>query len=204
VEAPRPTNRLKEIPTKEVRAMAEVLRVHVFPPGMRLEVVRGNLTEEAVDAIVNAANEHLAHGGGVAGAIVRAGGASIQAESARLAPVPTGSCAVTLAGSLPCRHVIHAVGPVWGRPGAEALLASAARSALEAADGLGLESVSMPGISSGIFGCPKDTCARILVEESIAFLAREPAPSVRLLRLCNIDAPTTEAFAAAFDRAFPD
>jgi O-acetyl-ADP-ribose deacetylase len=202
VQAARTAKLLGVTLTEEVLGMSDAVRSRVMSSGARLEVVRANLVEETVDAIVNAANEHLAHGGGVAGAIVRAGGAVIQEESDRLAPVPTGSCAVTSAGRLPCRHVIHAVGPVWGRADAEPLLASAARSALEAADRLGLASVSMPGISSGIFGCPKDVCARILLDEAVAFLTREPAPSVRLVRLCNIDAPTTEAFAVAFDRAF--
>jgi O-acetyl-ADP-ribose deacetylase (regulator of RNase III) len=184
--------------------MSGIVRERLLPSGARLQVVRGDLTAETVDAIVNAANERLAHGGGVAGAIVRAGGGTIQDESDRVAPVPTGSAAVTGAGRLACRHVIHAVGPVWGRSDAPELLASAARAALEKADGLALASVSMPGISSGIFGCPKDVCAETLLREALAFLTRDPAPSVRLLRMCNIDAATTEAFAEAFDALPPD
>lgn len=179
--------------------MGEVARVSTFASGARLEVVQADLVEEDVDAIVNAANSQLAHGGGVAGAIARAGGPAIQAESDRVAPVVVGACAITGAGRLSARHVIHVVGPVWGTPDCERLLGSAARSALRLADRLGLASVSMPGISSGIFGCPKDVCARILTEEARAFLTREPAPSVRVLRFVNIDSATTEAFARALD-----
>ncbi len=181
--------------------MNQVVRERLLPSGARLQIVRGDLTQETVDAIVNAANERLAHGGGVAGAIAHAGGPAIQQESDAVAPCPTGGAVVTGAGRLPCRHVIHAVGPVWGRAGSEQLLGSAARSAFERADELALSSVAMPGISSGIFGCPKEICARTLVREALDFLARDPAPSVRLVRLCNIDAPTTEAFAQAFDDA---
>lgn len=179
--------------------MAEVLREAVLRNGTVLQVVRGNLVEEQVDAIVNAANEKLVHGGGVAGAIVRAGGEVIQEESERVAPVATGSCAVTGAGALPCRYVIHAVGPIYkGVPSDDVLLAAACASALAAASELGLESVSMPAVSSGIFGFPKDRCAAILTREVMRFLERDPG-SVRIVRLCNIDQPTADAFVAAFD-----
>jgi putative ATPase len=173
--------------------------------GAVVQIVRGNIVHEHVDAVVNAANEHLRHGGGVAGAIVSAGGRVIQEESDRVAPVPTGSCAVTSAGALPCRYVIHAVGPVYsGSPRDDELLASAARAALTEAERLGLDSVSIPAISSGIFGFPKDRCARILLDEVRAFLGSDPPPHLRTVRLCNFDQQTVDVFAAAFDRAFAE
>jgi len=98
--------------------MNQVVREVTLPTGQVLRIVRGDITEERVDAIVNAANSHLKHGGGVAGAIVRKGGESIQRESdewvRQHGPVPTGQVAVTGAGNLPAKAVIHAVGPVWG------------------------------------------------------------------------------------------
>ena len=147
--------------------MRQILFEHTTPGGQVIRVVQNDLTTEAVDAIVNAANEHLAHGGGVARAISRKGGPVIQQESSAWVcehgPVPTGSAAITGAGSLPCRYVIHAVGPVWGSGDEQAKLASAVRSALDLAGEHELRSVSMPGISSGIFGFPKPLCARVML-----------------------------------------
>jgi len=104
--------------------MREIIFDHQTAAGQIVRIVRGDLTQEPVEAIVNAANEHLAHGGGVAGVIVRRGGHVIQEESSRWVrehgPVPTGGAAITTAGQLPARYVIHAVGPVWGTGDEEA------------------------------------------------------------------------------------
>ena len=154
-----------------------------------LEVVQGDLTEQAVDAIVNAANSSLQHGGGIAGAIVRRGGEAIQSESDRIAPVPVGGAAVTGAGRLPCRYVIHAVGPMWGEGGEEAKLRSAVRSALARAEELGLESVAVPAISTGIFGYPKAAGCRVVAEEVGEHLTAA-AGSVARVRLVAIDVET--------------
>src|SRR5512146_11618 len=109
--------------------MNTIIRTISYPSGQRLELVSGDLTEEQVDAIVNAANSHLAHGGGVAGAIVRRGGPSIQAESDawvhKHGPVTHAEPAYTGAGRLPCRYVIHAVGPIWGAGDEDGKLADA-------------------------------------------------------------------------------
>ena len=102
--------------------------------GKIIEAKIGDIAGEKVDAIVNAANEHLRHGGGVAGAIVSKGGKSIQEESKRAAPVPTGSAALTGAGSLPATYVIHAVGPIWGSGDEERKLQSAFKSAIRIAE----------------------------------------------------------------------
>jgi O-acetyl-ADP-ribose deacetylase (regulator of RNase III) len=178
--------------------MRQVLFEHMTPHGQAIRIVQGDLTEEDVDAIVNAANEHLAHGGGVAGAIVRRGGPAIQQESAAWVrehgPVRTGSAAITGAGTLPCRYVIHAVGPVWGTGDEEAKLSSAVRSALDLAEEHGVRTLSMPGISSGIFGFPKALCAGVILGAMRAWLAGHPHSSVRELNACNIDTQTAGVF----------
>jgi O-acetyl-ADP-ribose deacetylase len=161
-----------------------------------LEVVRDDLTLQAVDAIVNAANSSLAHGGGIAGAIVRRGGDEIQRESYERAPVPVGGATVTGAGRLVCRHVIHAVGPVWGEGGEEAKLRSAVRSALELAERLGLESLALPAISTGIFGYPRAAGCRVIAEQVRAH-AERPGGSLRLVRLVAIDDETASQLLAA-------
>ncbi len=144
----------------------------------RLELVQGDITSLEVDAIVNAANERLAHGGGVAGAISRRGGPTIQRESSewvrRQGRVPTGSAAITGGGRLPARHVIHAVGPVYrGRAEDAELLASAVRSSLELADEHGLKSLALPAISTGIFGYPLADAAQVMLPAALAYLEGE-------------------------------
>lgn len=142
-----------------------------------LELIEGDVTTLDTDAIVNAANEHLIHGGGVAGVIARKGGPAIQRESdawvRQHGPVPTGSAAITSGGNLPARYVIHAVGPVYGRRDAALLLSSAVRAALRLADEYGLKSVALPAISTGIFGYPMEEAARVMLEAAIAYLRSE-------------------------------
>jgi len=186
----------------------EVLFEQTFEDGRVVRIVYGDLTAERVDAIVNAANEQLAHGGGVAGAISRKGGPTIQAESDRWVrehgTVHTGTAAITGAGNLPCRYVIHAVGPVWhgGGHGEDGLLASAVRSALEMADRRSLASISLPAISAGIFGFPRDRCARIILQMVRDYLAAHPGGSLREVNLCIIDRETGDVFLAEARRQF--
>jgi O-acetyl-ADP-ribose deacetylase len=134
-----------------------------------LRLVNGDITERNVDAIVNTANSYLRHGGGVAAAIVRKGGVIIQEESdkivARTGFVPVGSAVITTAGKLPCKAVIHTVGPRMGEGNEDSKLRKAVRSSLLLASEKGFRSISMPAISSGIFGFPKDRCAKILVQD---------------------------------------
>lgn len=130
---------------------------------LRIEIIEGDLTELDVDAIVNAANSALQHGGGVAGAISRKGGPSIQRESDEIGHVPVGSAAVTGAGSLSARWVIHAVGPRMGEGNEDEKLRSATRAALDRAEEIGAVSVAFPAISTGIFGYPIDRCASIML-----------------------------------------
>lgn len=167
---------------------------------------QGDLCAEAVDAIVNAANEGLGHGGGIAGAIVRRGGSIIQQEPDRIGRVVTGSAAITGAGTLPAKHVIHAVGPKWHGytpENADRLLASATTAALEIARARGLESVAFTAISSGIFGFPKDRCATVMLRAVRDWADAHPADSPRDIRFTIIDDETGGVFAAAFDTDFP-
>ncbi len=150
-----------------------------------------------MEAIVNAANTHLAHGGGLAGAIVRRGGRSIQEESNRVAPVPVGGAAVTGAGSLPARWVIHAVGPRWGEGEEESKLRSAVSSSLDRAAELGARSVALPAISTGIFGYPKAEGTRVIVDQVIRWLCAHPRSSLGRIRLTAFDRPTAQLFARA-------
>ena len=162
-------------------------------------VLQGDLTEARVDAIVNAANEQLLHGGGVAGAIARKGGPVIQEESRRLAPVPTGGAVITSGGALEARYVIHAVGPRGGQPDADRLLASAVRSSLALAEERGLRSIAFPAISTGIFGYPLASCARILTGEALAWL-RERDHALEEIRVVLFDAEAYRAFAEELSR----
>jgi O-acetyl-ADP-ribose deacetylase (regulator of RNase III) len=143
-----------------------------------LELVEGDITNLDVDAIVNAANERLAHGGGVAGVISRKGGPTIRRESDAWVRahgrVPTGSAAITSGGQLKARYVIHAVGPIYdGTDRSAELLASAVRAALRMADDHGLKSVALPAISTGIFGYPMEEAARVMLRAAIAYLEGE-------------------------------
>ncbi len=165
--------------------------------GCTVAAVLGDLTELPVDAIVNAANSALAHGGGLAGAIVRRGGAVIQEESDRLAPVPVGGAATTGAGALPCRWVIHAVGPRWGEGDEELKLRSAVRSSLVEATRLAARSLALPAISTGIFGYPKRDGTRVIVDELCRWLVAHPQTTLRDVRLAAFDEETAALFATA-------
>jgi O-acetyl-ADP-ribose deacetylase (regulator of RNase III) len=136
--------------------------------------VVGDLTKQPVDAIVNAANAELAPGGGVCGAILRAGGEEIFEEAALLGGCPTGDARATGAGRLPARYVIHAVGPVWhgGGVGEAELLASAYRRSLEVAEELGCRTVAFPALSTGIYGYPLEEAARVSVTAVRPFAER--------------------------------
>jgi O-acetyl-ADP-ribose deacetylase (regulator of RNase III) len=153
-------------------------------------VVRGDLLKEPVEAIVNAANGHLAHGGGVAAIISRAAGPALQAESERLVaargPFPTGCAVVTTAGRLPFKGVIHAVGPRLGEGDEEVKLFKALTASWERAQENGWSSVSFPAVSSGIFAVPLDICAR-------AYLKAARASRLRKVRLCLRDQPVIDA-----------
>ena len=164
----------------QARASIEIV-AEASAGGARVRVIRGDLTEAPVDAIVNAANSHLQHGGGVAGAIVRKGGQVIQEESDRIGFVPAGKAALTSAGRLPARFVIHTVGPRWGEGDEEAKLASAVASALDLAEEKGFATVAMPAVSGGIFGSLKKSGAHIIVPRSRPSGARQKRKNHRYI-----------------------
>jgi O-acetyl-ADP-ribose deacetylase (regulator of RNase III) len=163
-----------------------------------LRLVSEDLTERDVDAIVNAANDRLQHGGGVAGAIVRKGGRIIQEESDRIGFVPVGGAAMTSGGNLRARQVIHVVGPWMGEGDEDAKLRKAINSVLTLASEQGITSISVPAISAGIFGFPKDRCAKILVGETAVYFKKRQESTLRLVEFCIFD---KEAF-GCFEQEF--
>lgn len=172
-----------------------------------LEIIQGDITCEKVDAIVNAANEYLAHGGGVAAAILKRGGEIIQEESdawvRQHGPVAHAKPAFTHAGRLPCRYVIHAVGPIWGSGEEDEKLAAAIKGCLALAEELQLESISFPAISTGIFGFPKERAAEIFMGTIEEFFIQKVKSNLKLIRITIIDQPTHDCFLKAFQNFFP-
>jgi O-acetyl-ADP-ribose deacetylase len=163
-----------------------------------VRIIDGDLTEAPVVAIVNAANSHLQHGGGVAGAIVRKGGSIIQEESSRIGFVPVGQCAVTSAGKLPAEYVIHAVGPRWGEGDEEEKLRSAVRNTLKTAEERKFSTIAMPAISAGIFGFPRDLCAHVIVETIASFIAEDS--TVKEIGIYLVEPQIIDTFSAEIDR----
>lgn len=173
-----------------------------FISGQRLEINQGDLTRQKVDAIVNAANERLQHGGGVAGIIVREGGEIIQRQSNNWVKdhglVGHDNPAYTSAGSLPAKYVIHAVGPIWGSGAEDQKLSVAISGSLRVADDLHLNSIAFPAISTGIFGFPKERAAGIFMTSIKDYFKNNPLSGVKLVRLVLYDEPTLTAFLKAF------
>jgi O-acetyl-ADP-ribose deacetylase (regulator of RNase III) len=179
----------------------DVVAREEFPGGRAFEVVAGNLLEEDVDAIVNAANGHLAHGGGVAAAIARVAGPELVEDGDRIVreqgEIPVGEAVVTVAGALPFQGVIHAVGPYQGQGREEERLERALRAAFLRAHERGWASVSFPAVSSGIFAVPLDVCARAYRAAVRGFWAEHPDTSVKSLRLCLFAGPLLDVMKEA-------
>lgn len=171
----------------------------------RLSLVRGDITTQATDAIVNAANSSLMGGGGVDGAIHRAGGPAILEECkqivARQGRLPPGKAVVTTGGNLPAKYVIHTVGPVWhgGNQGEDKILAGCYTESLQLAEEKRLNSISFPSISTGAFGYPVDQAAEVALDAVISFL-REKARSLKEVRFVLYDLRTYEAYQKALQK----
>jgi O-acetyl-ADP-ribose deacetylase (regulator of RNase III) len=164
----------------------------------RVRLVQGDITAQEVDAVVNAANSSLLGGGGVDGAIHRAGGPAILEECRRLGGCETGDAKATTAGRLAARYVVHTVGPVWrgGGNGEDELLASCHRASLRVAAGLGCRTVAFPAVSTGVYAFPVPRAARIAVGAVADALAEHDLDEVRFVLF---DRATYDEFASALD-----
>jgi len=183
--------------------MNQVLRAHIFENDHEVMIVQGDITLEDVDAIVNAANKWLKHGGGLAGIISRRGGLEIQRKSdlwiEEHGPVSHADPAYTTGGKLPYKYIIHAVGPIWGSGDEDNKLAAAVSNSLRVADELKLKSIALPAISTGIFGFPIDRAAGVIFNAIGHFFSQSPASNLELVRLTLFDQPTVDIFLRIWD-----
>lgn len=163
----------------------------------RITILQGDLTAQTCDAIVNAANNDLQLGGGVAGAIRRKGGPAIQEECDRVGPIPVGEAAVTGGGRLAARYVIHAASMRLGEPTSEPNLRASTRASLLRAKELGIRSIAFPAVGTGIAGFPMRRCAEVMLEEALAHLAGET--SLQEVRFVLYGADAYETFREYFE-----
>jgi putative ATPase len=193
--------------------MNSILVEKTLSSGQTLQIVQGDITIEEVDAIVNAANEHLQHGGGVAWAISKKGGPTVQQESddwvRAHGPVSHSHPAWTSGGDLPAKYIIHAVGPVWGDTHAvgtsgseDTKLAAAVTGALRVANELKCKSIAMPAISTGIFGFPKDRAAGIIFKSIDTYFGAKADSSVKTVRIVLFDDASVQAFLDVWKRTW--
>lgn len=168
--------------------------------GTQLELLEGDITALDVDVVVNPANANLKLGSGVAGAILKKGGQSIQKECNRIGGTQVGTAVITGAGELDAKHVIHAVGPKMGEGDEDRKLSSAVRSALALADRHGLRSIAVPAISTGNFGYPTDRCARITLTEIHRYL--QGGTKLDRVVVCLFDEKTFSTFRRELRRGF--
>lgn len=167
-----------------------------------ISLVRGDITKEESEAIVNAANSRLAGGGGVDGAIHRAGGPKIMEECLKIGGCPTGQAVITTGGNLNARYVIHTVGPIYrdGRSEEAELLASAYRNSLKIANEKGIKSISFPSISTGAYGYPINEAARIALQTVIDFIKTHKTPAlVRFVIFSDRDMKVYEEALKAYE-----
>jgi O-acetyl-ADP-ribose deacetylase (regulator of RNase III) len=178
--------------------MNTILTGRTLPTGQTLQIVKGDITTDRVDAIVNAANKYLQHGGGVAWAIVRRGGDVIQVESDKWikqrGPVSHADPAWTSGGTLPAKYVIHAVGPVWGDGDEDHKLADAVSGSLRMADELKCGSISLPAISTGIFGFPKERAAGVIFAAIEKYFSNAQSSTLKTVRILLFDDATIQPF----------
>src|SRR5574339_1291323 len=164
-----------------------------FSNNKKITIVQGDITDRKVDVIVNAANSFLKHGSGVAGSIVRKGGKIIQTESDKIGFVPVGNSVITTSGNLPCSTIIHTVGPRMGEGDEDNKLSQSIYNTLQLATKKEFKTISIPAISSGIFGFPKHKCANILLNETEKFLLNNKT-SLDTVEFCILDSETLDHF----------
>ena len=195
--------------------MNTVLTERALSTGQTIQIVQGDITTEKVDAIVNAANEHLQHGGGVAWAISKKGGPVIQKESndwiQKHGPVSHARPAWTSGGLLPAKYVIHGVGPVWDDDqSADVIremdnkLALAVTGSLVVADELNCTSVALPAVSTGIFGFPKDRAAAIMLFTIEKYFGLHSNSGIKIVKLVLYDQPTVDVFVQTWHAKWAD
>jgi len=188
--------------------MNNVLKERIFPTGQTIQIIQGDITTEEVDVIVNAANEHLMHGGGVAWAISKKGGSAVQKESndwvRQHGPVSHSNPAWTSGGLLPAKYVIHAVGPVWGDGDEDKKLIDAVIGSLRVTDELKCESIAMPAISTGIFGFPKDRAAEIIYSTIETYFIENPTSTIKIAKLVLFDQPSVDVFISVWESRWVD
>jgi len=170
----------------------------------RLRTIKADITTLSIDAVVNAANSSLMGGGGVDGAIHRAGGPAILDECRkiveRIGRLPTGEAVITTAGQMPAKHVIHTVGPVWrgGKQNESALLRNAYTNSLKVAKENGLKTIAFPSISTGVYGYPVHLAAMEAVDAVVQFVKQNPDLFDEII-FCGFDAATEEEYADALE-----
>lgn len=186
--------------------MNTLIRECILEDKVRIQIVQGDITEESVDAIVNAANAQLRHGGGVAGAILRRAGPRIQEESdawiREKGPVTYAEPAFTSGGNLPYKYIIHAVGPVWDEGDEDNKLAMAITGTLRLADRLGVSSIALPAISTGIFRYPRERAARVILQSIKEYFSSKHDSGIKMVRVTLFDRDTVNHFLDAFDELF--
>lgn len=174
------------------------------PQGHEIRLIHGDITQSLAEAIVNAANPQLQHGGGVAAAIARVGGPTIQAESdewiRKNGPISHNAPALTSAGNLPCEHVIHVVGPIWGEGDESQKLTTAVQGALRLAHEQRIQSLALPAISTGIYGFPKDLGAQVILDALLDFIEQHADTILRRIDITLIDNLSISIFAAEFEK----
>ena len=182
--------------------MNKTLREKRYPSGITLLLVQGDITLADVDVVVNPANPHLRHGGGLAGLLAKKAGPTLQAESNRWVeshgPVSHHKPAYTSAGDLGFKAVIHAVGPVWGSGDEEAKLKAAVSGAIDLTEELELDSLALPAISTGIFGYPLDEAARVIVS-AVDDACAKGTYRIHKIEIVLFDTKAAEVFSAAWD-----
>ena len=177
------------------------IKIFSLGSGQLIHIRLGDITQEVVDGIVNAANAHLQHGGGVAGTISQSGGPMIQVESDRwvseYGPVQHAAPAYTTGGNLRCKFVIHAVGPVWGEGDEDTKLADAVAGSLKTAERLGLMTIAFPAISTGTFNFPIEQAAHIIVSEIRNYFIQHAESVINEVRIVLFDKKSAHIFQEA-------